>query len=195
MDSAPVALSLCHGRLPLEGGDLLFCHELFHSLHRPRLMLLGWMGIPQDHLNLGMAQERGQRHKVNARLCRPRGPRVAKIVEPESGNFTVPYRSVMGIVHLRNGPRWVCVAREEERCLQSCHAPRQNVPGRRGHACCRKVESRFIQQIFEFFCQAVTLNGERRENYGVICALDAFPNPYLERLRHGRWEHVRPCIP
>jgi hypothetical protein len=55
-DSAPFVLSLRHGRLPLEGGDLLLCHELFHSLYRPRLMLLGRMGIPEDHLNLGMAK-------------------------------------------------------------------------------------------------------------------------------------------
>jgi len=74
----PFSLSLCHGRLPLEGGDLLFCHELLHSLDRPRLMLLQWVGIPQDYLNLGTAQERRQRHKVNARLCRPlRKQRVA----------------------------------------------------------------------------------------------------------------------
>jgi hypothetical protein len=36
-----------------------------------RLMRLGRVGIQEDHLNPGMAQERRQRHKANVRLGRP----------------------------------------------------------------------------------------------------------------------------
>jgi len=59
---------------------------------------VGW--AYRSHLNLGVAQERRQRHKVNARLCRPRLPGVAKIVQPEPGHLAIPHSPVMGVVHL-----------------------------------------------------------------------------------------------
>ncbi len=71
-------------------------------LHSLRLMLLSWVSIPKHHVDLGMAQHRSQRHKINARLSRPRRPSVAKIVEAERRNLAVSHCSVMRIVDLRN---------------------------------------------------------------------------------------------
>lgn len=61
-----------------------------------------------------MAQQSCQRHKVDARLCRPSRPSVAKIVQPEGSHLATPHRAVVGIVHLAQGSGLVRFAREEE---------------------------------------------------------------------------------
>ena len=57
-------------------------------LHRCKLVLFGWVSIPHDHVDLGVAQHRGERYEVDASHCHACGPRVPEVVQPERGNLT-----------------------------------------------------------------------------------------------------------
>jgi hypothetical protein len=49
-------------------GNLLLNDIPLHHVHRLRLMLLSRMGIAENHIDLGVAQHRRQRYKVNSSL-------------------------------------------------------------------------------------------------------------------------------
>jgi hypothetical protein len=51
-------------RIVFQSGPL-FRYESLHSLDRARLMLLRGVGIPEHHLDLGMAQKCRQSHQID----------------------------------------------------------------------------------------------------------------------------------
>ena len=83
------------------------------------------LGIPKDHLYLGMTQERGKGHEINPRLCRPRCPGMAKVIQPELCHLANPHSPIMALLTLGTGrDASVSQGKRKGACNPSMRLPR-----------------------------------------------------------------------
>ena len=60
--------------------------ELFNPPHRLGLVIVGWVGIPQNHLNPAVAEHGGKGYQIDSGHRGSGRPGMPEVIQPKTGN-------------------------------------------------------------------------------------------------------------